>query len=76
MHGDHTTDNLPHQVPTQLLLIEKDQYDKACAKHHHEKGLQRVAFLKQVFLFEDHSDDELLSLAKLFTERRYTRGGC
>ena len=63
-------------MPTQLLLIEKDQYDKACAKHHHEKGLQRVAFLKQVFLFEDHSDDELLSLAKLFTERRYTRGGC
>lgn len=51
--------------PTQLLCIEKDAYDSACAKSYHNKIESRVEFLRNVFLFSSSSDEELAALAKV-----------
>lgn len=59
--------------PTRLLQIDKDAYDSACAKHHHEKIARRMGFLRTVFLFKDTDDKGLSDLAKVFTERKYEK---
>jgi len=57
--------------PTQLLCIEKDAYESACAQSYHEKISNHVDFLRSIFLFSRWSDDELTALAKVLTKKSY-----
>ena len=51
-------------MPSQLLCIEKDAYQKSVERLHQAEHQRRVTFLQRVFLFTDWSDEELGKLAK------------
>lgn len=60
-------------MPTQLLKVEKDAYERSLQKLHEEDLKMRMRFLQRVFLFSDSTDEDLKMLAKVITRKKYEK---
>lgn len=61
-------------MPTQLLKVEKDAYERSLQKLHETDLRSRMRFLQRVFLFSDWADDDLKRLALVVSRKRYEKG--
>ena len=61
-------------MPTQLLKVEKDAYERSLQKLHETDVHARMRYLQRVFLFSDWADEDLKRLALVLSHRRYEKG--
>ena len=60
-------------MPTHLLKIDKDVYDRSLQKLHEAELNLRVQFVRGVFIFSDWSDEDLRRISHVMTSRRYEK---
>ena len=60
-------------APTQFLKVEKADYQSTLQHLDQAKLASRVAFLRRVFLFTEWSDEDLMKLSKVVTQKKYEK---
>ena len=60
-------------MPTHLLKIDKEVYDRSLHEMHEAELDRRVKFVRSIFIFGNWSEEDLRGISKVMTKRRYEK---
>ena len=60
-------------MPTHLLKIDKEVYNRSLYEMHEAELDRRVKFVRSIFIFGDWSEEDLRGISKVMTKRQYEK---